>query len=118
MSRNASLCFRRISLGDSYKLPVQIINNEQIRDARNLIRISGEDFCEKVGISRRSLQRMENNPEAFAKAAYETVIRMVQILEASGIEFLPDGTVKKRAGGGGLAGGIPTFGAALESSGS
>ena len=107
---------RLISLGDSYKLPVQIISNEQIRDARNLVRISGEDFCEKVGISRRSLQRMENNPEAFAKAAYETVIRMVQVLEASGIEFLPDGTVKKRAGGGGLAGGAPTLGAALKSS--
>jgi transcriptional regulator with XRE-family HTH domain len=97
-------------------LPVQIISNEQIRDARNLVRISGEDFCEKVGISRRSLQRMENNPEAFAKAAYETVIRMVQVLEESGIEFLPDGTVKKRASGGGSTGGTPTLGTALKSS--
>jgi transcriptional regulator with XRE-family HTH domain len=99
-------------------LPVQIISNEQIRDARNLVRISGEDFCEKVGISRRSLQRMENNPEAFAKAAYETVIRMVKVLEACGIEFLPDGTVKKRASGGGLAGDAPTFSATVDSSGS
>jgi transcriptional regulator with XRE-family HTH domain len=95
-------------------LPVQIINNEQIRDARNLVRISGEDFCEKVGISRRSLQRLENNPEAFAKTAYETVVRMVQVLEGAGIEFLPDGTVKKRAGGGGLTGSTPTLSAAQD----
>lgn len=84
-------------------LPARKIYSEQIKDARNLLRISGEEFCEMVGIGRRTLQRIEYDQESMERTAYGTIIRVVEVLEEQGIEFLADGTVKKRSGG--VAGG-------------
>ena len=73
-----------------------MITKDQIRDGRRLLGLSAEDFAKRVNISRRSLQRIEMSTEALEKAAFGTVLKIKAELEDSGIELLPDGTVKRR----------------------
>ena len=88
------------------------ISVEQIKDARNLLRLTQEELSEMAGISTRQFQRIVADQSTLEKTAHGTIVRIVEALEEAGIEFLPDGTVKKRSGGGGSAGGAPLLGAA------
>jgi transcriptional regulator with XRE-family HTH domain len=87
------------------------ISSEQIKDARNLSRMTQDELSKAAGISFRQFQRIEADQSALEKAAYGAVVRIVEVLEERGIDFLPDGTVKKRPGGGGTTGGASMLGA-------
>jgi transcriptional regulator with XRE-family HTH domain len=91
--------FNTERLGGSHILLMQKVSSEQIRDARNLLRIAGEEFCAMVGIGRRTLQRIEYDQDLMERTAYGTIMKIVETLEEAGVEFLTDGTVKKRSGG-------------------
>ena len=73
-----------------------MITKEQIRDGRRLLNWSAEEFARRTEISRRTIQRIENDVDALEKTAYGAVLRMKDELEKGGIEFLADGTVKRR----------------------
>jgi transcriptional regulator with XRE-family HTH domain len=74
-----------------------LITKEQIRDGRRLLNWSAEEFAKRAEISRRTIQRIENDADALEKTAYGAVLRMKAELEKGGIEFLADGTVKRRS---------------------
>ena len=73
-----------------------MISRDQIRDGRRLLNWSAEELAKRVVIGRRTLQRIENVEGALEKTAFGTVMKIKAELENGGVEFLEDGSVKKR----------------------
>jgi DNA-binding XRE family transcriptional regulator len=68
----------------------------QLKDARRLAHITGDDMARRVGVSRQSIVKIEGSEQAFEKAAFGTIKKIVAELVRAGIEFLPDGGVVRR----------------------
>jgi len=66
------------------------ITGEQITAARALLRWTGKDLSDRAQVARSSLQRIETGAE---KVNASTMNSVVRVLEAAGIEFLPNGLV-------------------------
>lgn len=65
-----------------------MIYSAQIRAARGLLDWSRDDLVEASGLSRSTLQRMENG-QGIAPGHAGNVWQVQQVLEAAGIVFLP-----------------------------
>ena len=75
-----------------------LISNDQMRDARALLRWSVREFSEKSGVSTATIERLENGRYEMGEAKINTMKSIIRTLEAGGIEFLPDGSVRRRQG--------------------
>src|ERR1700733_5743145 len=70
-----------------------MISIEQIRAARALLDLNQEELAKAAGISLRTLNTLER---ALVAPRMETLRALQAVLEARGIEFLPDHGVKLR----------------------
>ena len=81
-----------------------MIAGAQIRSARALLGISGEELSQLSGVSWATLQRFESSNDV-PKSRSGTLERVIAALEAEGIEFLgdpltsPGVRLKQRRGG-------------------
>lgn len=66
-----------------------MVSGSQIRAARGLLGISAAELAKKAGIGWATLQRIERS-DAVTSARLKTLERVIQALEAEGIEFLGD----------------------------
>jgi transcriptional regulator with XRE-family HTH domain len=73
-----------------------MINKDQIRDGRNLLRWSARELGEKAGVGMATVQRLESGRTPAGSAKFDTLQKIKSALEAGGVEFLEDGSVKRR----------------------
>jgi predicted transcriptional regulator len=75
-----------------------VLTKDQIRDGRALLRWSARKLGEEASVGLATIQRLEADDEAVDAAKFGTIKRIRKALEDGGIEFLPDGSVRRRSG--------------------
>lgn len=73
-----------------------VLTRDQMKDARALLRWSAQELADKAGIRRETVYRLESGALDLEKTALGIVRKLREALEAGGIEFLADGSVRKR----------------------
>jgi transcriptional regulator with XRE-family HTH domain len=73
-----------------------MITGDQIRDGRSLLRWSARELGEKADVGMATVQRLEAGKTKVGAAKFETLQKIKSALESGGIEFLDDGSVKRR----------------------
>jgi hypothetical protein len=73
-----------------------MVTKDQIRDARLLLRWSMDRLGKESGVGKTTVQRLETEEGGVKNARYITVMTVIRTLEQAGIEFLPDGSVRRR----------------------
>jgi len=76
-----------------------MITRDQIRDGRNLLRWSARRLGEEAGIGMATVQRLEAGTTEIRSAKFDTLQRIKDALETGGVEFLDDGSVRRRKAG-------------------
>ncbi len=66
-----------------------MLNSNQIRAARGLLRWSARELAQKAGVHIATVQRMERCPGP-VQGTVESLRRVQHALEAAGVEFLGD----------------------------
>jgi predicted transcriptional regulator len=74
-----------------------MINSSQIRAARALLGIDQKTLAELAGLSLPTIQRMEAS-EGQVRGVVDSLVKVVEALEAAGVELIGEGAV---SGGGG-----------------
>ncbi len=69
-----------------------------IKAARDLLGMTQAELCEKAGIPLITLRRIEGKPDHTGLVSDETVMRVKEVLEAEGIQFVRPGDQAKGAG--------------------
>ncbi|WP_444462939.1 helix-turn-helix domain-containing protein [Rhodobacter capsulatus] len=70
-----------------------MINIAQIKAARLFLGWEQSDLADRSGVSLPTIQRLENPKFGPGRSRMEIVMRVIEALEAGGIEFIPpDGT--------------------------
>lgn len=72
-----------------------MITAEQIKAARALLRLEQEELARRAGVSVSTIRRAE---AAYGEGlvAEQTVELVRNVLEEAGVEFIPDGVIRKR----------------------
>jgi transcriptional regulator with XRE-family HTH domain len=84
-------------MADLTPLPSLIdLRHHQLKDGRRLARLTAEEMAQRVGVSRRSIMKIESSDDGLATAAFGTIRKITLELIQAGIEFLPDGGVVRR----------------------
>lgn len=65
----------------------------RIKAARTLLNITQAELCELAGIPLITLRRVEGRTDHSGLVSEENVRRIMQALEAQGIQFLEDGQI-------------------------
>jgi transcriptional regulator with XRE-family HTH domain len=73
-----------------------MITMDQIRDGRNLLRWSARELGDKAGVGMATVQRLESGRTPIGSAKLDTLQKIKSALETGGVEFLDDGSVKRR----------------------
>ena len=74
-----------------------IVNAEQIKAARALLRWSARELAERARVHLSTVQRMERKAGAL-QGSVVTRRKVQEVLESHGIEFLGDDGVRRHAG--------------------
>lgn len=67
-----------------------------IKECRQLKSITQEQLAEKIGISTRQLQRIENNEESTKIQTLKKIIKALDICDEAIINFMKDNEIKER----------------------
>jgi transcriptional regulator with XRE-family HTH domain len=70
-----------------------------MRAARALAGIDQKTLAERAGVSLPTIQRMEAS-DGVVRGVIDTLMKVVQALEASGVELIGDGQASERGGRG------------------
>jgi transcriptional regulator with XRE-family HTH domain len=73
-----------------------MISGDQIRDGRSLLRWSARELGQKAGVGMATVQRLESGKRDIGTFKFGILQKIKDALEAGGIEFLDDGSVKRR----------------------
>jgi predicted transcriptional regulator len=73
-----------------------MITRDQVRDGRLLLRWTAKELAEKAGVRRETIQRIETGKVDLEKSNFATIMGIRAALETGGIEFLDDGSVRRR----------------------
>jgi predicted transcriptional regulator len=73
---------------------VHAITGKQLKDARKALGLSNSKLAERAGISRVSVRVYEACGPGEPNGYSHVITRLVRYLQAEGIEFLDDGTVR------------------------
>jgi hypothetical protein len=73
-----------------------VLTKDMMRDARRLLGWSARELGERVGLRGETVLRLETGTLDLEKTAYGKVVGIIRALETGGIEFLPDGSVRRR----------------------
>jgi transcriptional regulator with XRE-family HTH domain len=73
-----------------------MVTKDQVRDARLLLRWTARELAEKAGVRRETIQRIETGKVDIEKSNFATIMGIRGALEAGGIEFLEDGSVRRK----------------------
>lgn len=65
----------------------------RIKAARDLLGMTQAQLCEAAEIPLITLRRVEGKPDHSGLVSADTVQRIVEVLEARGVQFLEDGQV-------------------------
>ncbi|MCB1468092.1 MAG: helix-turn-helix transcriptional regulator [Rhizobiaceae bacterium] len=65
----------------------------RIKAARDLLGLTQAQLCEAAGIPLITLRRVEGKPDHSGLVSADAVRRIVEALEARGVQFLEDGQV-------------------------
>jgi transcriptional regulator with XRE-family HTH domain len=76
-----------------------MITAEQLRAARALIGLDQRNLAELAGLSLPTIQRMEAS-EGVVRGNVESLTKLVEALNAAGIELIGDGAVSQSGGRG------------------
>jgi len=76
-----------------------MITSAQMRAARALAGIDQKTLAEKAGVSIPTIQRMEAS-EGNVRGVIETLIKVIEALNACGVELIGDGQSSERGGRG------------------
>lgn len=68
---------------------VKSVSSGQIRAARALIRMDQATLAQSAGVSVPTIKRIEAS-EGEPATSFGTVMRIIEVLEAAGIEFIPE----------------------------
>ena len=67
-----------------------------LRCGRLFAHLSQEQLAARAGIHRDALRTWEGSSDAAPAAQYRTLLRVVDVLEAEGVRFRPDGVYVER----------------------
>lgn len=73
-----------------------MITKDQIRDGRNLLRWSARQLGNKAGVGMATIQRLEAGTTKIGSSKLDTLQKIKSALENGGVQFLDDGSVKRR----------------------
>jgi transcriptional regulator with XRE-family HTH domain len=76
-----------------------IITSAQMRAARALAGIDQKTLAERAGVSLPTIQRMEAS-DGVVRGVIDTLMKVVQAIEASGVELIGEGQVSDQGGRG------------------
>jgi transcriptional regulator with XRE-family HTH domain len=76
-----------------------IITSAQMRAARALAGIDQKTLAERAGVSLPTIQRMEAS-DGVVRGVIDTLMKVVQAIEESGVELIGDGQASEPAGRG------------------
>ena len=76
-----------------------MITSAQMRAARALLGLSQQSLAERAGLSVPTIQRMEAAP-GNVRGVIESLVKVIDALEASGIELIGEGTTSSGGGRG------------------
>jgi transcriptional regulator with XRE-family HTH domain len=76
-----------------------IITSAQMRAARALAGIDQKTLAERAGVSLPTIQRMEAS-DGVVRGVIDTLMKVVQALEDSGVELIGDGQASEPGGRG------------------
>jgi len=76
-----------------------MITSAQIRAARALLGMDQRTLAERAGLSLPTIQRMEAS-DGQVRGVVDSLVKLVQALEAAGIELIGDNTQSKGSGRG------------------
>lgn len=65
-----------------------MIASSQIRASRAMLRISASQLAEATGLALFTIQRLERDDAAIQKASMDTIVKIKNYLEKSGIKLL------------------------------
>ena len=84
-------------MADHLPFPTLVdLRHHQLKDGRRLAHITGDEMARRIGVSRHNIVKIEGSEQAFEKAAFGTIKKIVVELVRAGIEFLPDGGVVRK----------------------
>ncbi|MCJ2069326.1 helix-turn-helix domain-containing protein [Methylobacterium sp. J-030] len=66
-----------------------VVTGEQLRGARAMARIEQSELAQKAGVSVDTIKRLERTVGPIS-ANVNTMASIVQVLEAAGLEFIPE----------------------------
>ena len=73
-----------------------MLTKDQLRDGRALLHWTAPQLAEKTGIRRETILKLEKGTLDLENTSLGNVRKLRTALEEGGIEFLPDGSVRRR----------------------
>lgn len=73
-----------------------MLTKDQLRDGRALLRWTAQELGERAGMRYETILKLEKGILDLEKSSLGNVRRLREALEAGGIEFLADGSVRRK----------------------